>query len=120
MSPCKNCIVRPGCSLDCKEFKKYKKTSSILAATISIILAGICITILFNFLDSFLMKSEIKELVYALIWFPCIVFNIITNVKSDEKLNELTLILFAPFVTLALILIFAFSYHFKNKVRKRE
>ena len=118
-SPCKECIVRAGCSKDCKPYRIYLDKTSELATIYSVFFAGICLIILLYALGFFGGEGQFKQNIYVLIWGACALLNICINYKSEERLGEFTIIIFGPFVTFVFIFLLIFYYIFRTGVRKR-
>lgn len=120
MNPCKKCLVLACCSTDCDEFKKYKEVCisfyNLLSITISLIVIGI----LFIYLKRIDLGMPFSISLLSSIWILTACSNVLINiVKHGDELNEIILVLFAPFIFCYLIQIHLYSLIFNRSVRKR-
>jgi hypothetical protein len=119
MSPCKECIVRAGCTKDCKEYRRYCDNSCHMATFLSIICSAVCVVIMFYCLGLFDGEIQFKRIIYTWIWFASIIFNLYFNYRNEERMGELSVVIFGPFITFVFIFLIIFSFVFKQGVRKR-
>jgi hypothetical protein len=120
-SPCKNCLVRAACSKDCNKFNRYVENSTYWISFFSIIISGILLFIIFYF--SGLMEDNTvtnkHQIIVSIIWGVSTVCSFFINVESGEKISEIVIVLFAPYVFLIFINIYILSFIFKIGIRKR-
>lgn len=117
-SPCKKCLVRACCSEDCKEFSQYIKYASEWGTFVSIMIAGIIAATILILSDG--MNPEYVNKNYVLIiWIICTIGNYIFNKRTDEKLGEFVMIIFAPFVFIVFVILHLCCIYIKHCVRKR-
>ena len=119
-SPCKKCLVRPACSVDCKEYHEYVAACTCLITFASIILAGITIFIIFYYFG--LLSENITDNQRwgaSFLWAVTVVASLMMNVNTKEKINELAVILFAPFVFFVFIYMYIISFFLTRNIRKR-
>jgi len=120
MNPCKECIVRAGCTKDCKAYRNYCDTSSQLATILSIFCSAACVIFMFYQLGLFTDDGTgFNRIVYTWIWLASVIFNVFFNYRNEERMGEFVIIIFGPFVTFVFLFLILFSLIFKNGVRKR-
>ena len=120
MSPCKECLIRAGCSEDCKEFKNYSKFASELMTLIAIVLSGAILVGGLFFIG--LLANEPTNTAKAIgtvIWIVSAIGGIMMNTFTEEKLGDFVILIFAPYVFLVFINLYLLAYIFKINVRKR-
>ena len=117
--PCKNCLVKPMCSKDCKNVKKYIDNSIYIISVISIFSASILYITLIFLLGGLNGPSLNRDLV-IIVWLILGIIGIILNLKNGEKIKEPFIFMFGPLVTLNFIFIYLFSFCYKKNLRDRR
>lgn len=116
--PCKKCLVRPACSEDCDEYKKFINYASIKGASLAVLLSSICFSLMLIYLGDILTKEPNKEFLQT-IWFFTIIPNLIYNYKTKKHFNTFAIILCSPFVSFLILFINLFVIYDKRGLRKR-
>ena len=120
MNPCKKCLIRPGCSKDCKEFINYSDLCTAACSLLAIILSGICFVTWFYHMGAFAdTVSDKARMTIVAVWIITAFASIMMNVRTKEHLNDFAIIIFAPYVFMVFIYLYLFAYIFKRNIRKR-
>ena len=117
MGPCRRCIVRAGCTKDCKSLTAYLDLSSQIATFLAILTAGACVVailLLTNYADR---PTDASRIITVVVWSICAFINVCINMKHDEKMGELIIILFAPFITFVFFFLYLLAYIVKKHIR---
>ena len=120
MGPCAKCIVRAGCTKDCPELKAYINIASQLATFLSVFFTGavaLLIMWLTNFMDN---PTDGTRIVVFIVWAICATINVVVNMRNDEKMGELMIILFAPMFTSMFFFIYISSYFVRKSMRQHR
>ncbi len=108
MSPCKCCIVRACCTIQCEPYKIFAKYSSHLITFISIALAAIVIGAPIMYLTEFYPNQELAKNILQCVWITSMLFNIaFRTLYLKESTGPLILeIVFGPFCTAIYLFLF--------------
>ena len=120
MGPCAKCIVRAGCTKDCKELDAYINISSQIATFLAVLFTGavaLVIMLLTDFMDH---PTEGASIVSTVTWGVCAIINVCINIKNNEKMNELMIILFSPMFTSIFFFLYLSSYFVKKSMRQKR
>lgn len=120
MSPCKKCLIRPSCSKDCQEFSDYSTFCSSIMSLFAIMFAGISIGFLFYYLGVFEeVTPNYTSPSLMIIWVVSIGGSFIMNIKTEEKISDAPIIIFAPFIFFIFIYLYLLAFVFTRDIRKR-
>lgn len=129
MSPCKYCLTRACCLVDCDEAKTYMDNCSNIISLVSMILCGvILIALCFIFEDSIMLNTPI----ILGIWLAAACFTLWVNYKnalsdtksrnqpwSGDTISIIPLIFFSIYLAPVFILVYAFSYYIRRNLKWR-
>lgn len=122
MGPCKNCIVRAGCTKDCHKLDVFLKSCSHGISSVSMILSSITCAIII-FLLSFIpfkegMVDSGRQILSSILWIACIFIATILNIKHEEKFGDVAVVIFAPIIVFAMLYTELMCSYVKSIVRK--
>ena len=118
LNPCKKCLVRPSCHLECKNFTTYEKiTENITLGTGILIFYSVVISSIIMFFKILNISFSYLLLFYIVVDLSLIITFILDLTTGFESLNNLSpkeirlLFILIPFYT-ALIPLAFFLYFF--------
>jgi hypothetical protein len=116
--PCKNCIVKPMCSVDCSQYKKSIRFINEMVSCLSVLFSCIILIAIFYFLGGFS-----KEIIHLnswgnIIWLVSSIFNIYYNKTSGLNISKIPLVLFAPVISLTFVQVWLASLYVKKVSKK--
>lgn len=117
-NPCKLCLVRPACTEDCNDYKKFIDYATHRSAVLTMFLSCILFAaILIYFGDIFSNKPD-KEFLQIL-WIGTVIPNCIYNFKTKGHFSYVAIVAFSPFMSLLILFINLFCMYDKRCLRKR-
>jgi hypothetical protein len=116
-NPCKKCLIRPGCSIDCDEVIKYISNFSQVTTFISFMISVVFFAIIMGVAG--VLSNNLNKDFLSVIWLISSFVGIWVNIKQDTKVGPLLIIIFAPFMAMFLCLITLSCGYTKKYMRQR-
>jgi hypothetical protein len=116
--PCKKCLVRAACSLECKEWKHYANNAAELMTFVSIMLSAIIMGPLIFYIvyigDT--TNAEWPSMAITFIWIFSFMSSTIIQAPYDknEQIGFITRLTFAPFCVIWLVIIHSTKNYFRR------
>lgn len=107
--PCKKCLVRPSCSLECKEWKIYSSQAAQLISGITLIVGGLITGATLIWLNHIAETTgeEWPQMVIVFIWIFS--FMAVTIIQSPNDKNDqigfFTGVIFGPMMLIWIVVI---------------
>jgi len=115
--PCKKCIVNAACSKHCDKYKLYISRMAELATFIGMILSASIVGPTLIYLSAKIETgNEWAQLVVVFMWLISFFISTILQAPLDEEyeLGFSSMILFAPFIAICLIVFHIIKPHVKR------